>query len=120
MGGGHFAGTALVGRRSWGWQGPHGRLIRNGKLRTVLVGVQETLHIVLLPVPTRDIPKAKFLDQVLLIGHFMLVQATYATRRQSILHRSQPFSQLTLLRIVTFTVTNPVRTVLFLRTWGLR
>jgi hypothetical protein len=36
---------------------------------------------VFLPVPTRDIPKAKFLDQVLLIGHFMLVQATYATRR---------------------------------------
>jgi hypothetical protein len=36
-------------RRSWGWQGPHGRLIRNGKLRTVLVGVQETLHIVLRP-----------------------------------------------------------------------
>lgn len=120
MDSGHFSGAALVGRRSWGWQGPHGRLIRNGKLRTVLVWMQETLHVVLLAVPARNVTETKFLDQVLLIGHFMLVETTYATQRQSILHRSQPFSHLTLLRIVAFAMTNPVRTILFFRTRALR
>jgi hypothetical protein len=120
MDSGHFAGAALVGRRRWGWQSPHGRLIRNGKLRAVLVWMQKRLDVVLLAVPAGNVAETKFLDQVLLIGHFMLVETTYATQRQSILHRSQPFNQLTLLRIVAFAMTNPVRTILFLRTRGLR
>lgn len=81
--GGCMGSGALVGNRGWRWKGPHGGLIRNGKLRTISARVQKTGNVVLLAEPAWNIAETKLLNHVELGGHFMLVQATYATQRQS-------------------------------------